>query len=96
LLPRYDIQPGAFGPGGAAELPMVLHALAGSYAVLRAWLGSPYLANALAAGSLLTALRQSRHLGSAGGDEGPPVVSRGSVQWRTSGGGGGGVGCAGE
>jgi hypothetical protein len=61
VLSRYDSQPGAFGPGGSiAELPMILHALADAGTALRALLGSAYVSNALAAASLLTALRQGR------------------------------------
>jgi len=60
LLPDHSVQPGAFGPGGWAELPMILQALAGIGGVLKAFLGSPQVANALAAASLLTALRQGR------------------------------------
>jgi hypothetical protein len=68
VLSRYDGQPGAFGPGGSAELPMILHALAAAGTALRALLGSAYLGNTLAAASLLTALRQGR--GHGPGEEG--------------------------
>ena len=60
LLPGHSVQPGAFGPGGWAELPMILQALASIGPALKAFLGSPQMANALAAASLLTALRQGR------------------------------------
>jgi hypothetical protein len=60
LLPGHGVQPGAFGPGGWAELPMILQALASIGPVLKAFLGSPQVANVLAAASLLTALRQGR------------------------------------
>jgi hypothetical protein len=61
LLPRHNVQPGAFGPGAAGvDLPLVLQALADSGRELLALLRSPYLANALAAGSLFAALRQGR------------------------------------
>lgn len=60
LLPSHSVQPGAFGPGGWAELPMILQALASIGPALKAFVGSPQVANALAAASLLTALRQGR------------------------------------
>jgi hypothetical protein len=63
LLPRYDVQPGAFGPGGAAELPFLLQALEQAYHVLQGLLSSPSLGNTLAAGSLLIAVRDSRKAG---------------------------------
>lgn len=58
LMPRPSVQPGAFGPGTfAADLPLILQALAHAGDVLLALLRSAYLSNALAAGSLLVALR---------------------------------------
>jgi hypothetical protein len=60
LLPGHSVQPGAFGPGGWAELPVILQALASVGPVLKAFVGSPQVANVLAAASLLTALRQGR------------------------------------
>ena len=58
LLPRPGTQPGAFGPGAfAADLPLILRGLADSAHMLIAFLGSPYLGNALAGGSLLVAFR---------------------------------------
>lgn len=58
LMPRSNVQPGAFGPGTfAADLPLILRALAHAGNVLLALLRSAYLNNALAAGSLLVALR---------------------------------------
>jgi hypothetical protein len=63
LLPRYDVEPGAFGPGGAAELPLLLQSLEQAYHVLRDLLSSSFLGNALAAGSLLVAVRDSRQPG---------------------------------
>lgn len=58
LLPRPSVQPGAFGPGAyAADLPLILRGLADAASVLLALLRSPYLSNALAAGSLLLAFR---------------------------------------
>ena len=62
LLPRPGVQPGAFGPGAlAADLPLILGGLADSARVLLALLGSPYLSNALAAGTLLVAFRSDHH-----------------------------------
>jgi hypothetical protein len=62
LLPRPSVQPGAFGPGAyAANLPLILRGLADAASMLRALLGSPYLSNALAAGSLLVAFRADHH-----------------------------------
>ena len=58
LLPRPNVQPGAFGPGAyAADLPLILRGLADAANMLLALLRSPYLSNALAAGSLLVAFR---------------------------------------
>jgi hypothetical protein len=58
LLPRPGVQPGAFGPGAlAADLPLILRGLADAAEMLLALLGSSYLSNALAAGSLLVAFR---------------------------------------
>jgi hypothetical protein len=89
LQPRPSVQPGAFGPGTlAADLPLILRALADAGNALRALLGSSYLANALAAGSLVVTLRAAR----GGGGEGagkpaapaetgppPPVSERHAV-----------------
>jgi hypothetical protein len=76
LVPRSRVQPGAFGPGAfAADLPLLLRALADSANALLFLLRSPYLSNALAAGSLIAALRAGRHGDpSAGAPE--PVVAR--------------------
>lgn len=65
LLPRPGVQPGAFGPGAfAADLPLILRGLADAADMLLALLGSSYLSNALAAGSLLAAFRAGhRHQG---------------------------------
>lgn len=61
LLPRPSVQPGAFGPGTlAAELPVILRALADARDALLALLGSSYASNVLAAGSLIVALRAGR------------------------------------
>jgi hypothetical protein len=66
LFPGYEVQPGAFGPGVlVASLPLILHALAQAGPVLRNLLGSGYLANTLAAASLVVALRQEH-------GDGPP------------------------
>ena len=62
LLPRPGVQPGAFGPGAyAADLPVILRGLADAANVLLSVLRSPYLSNALAAGSLLVAFRADHH-----------------------------------
>jgi hypothetical protein len=62
LLPRPGVQPGAFGPGAyAADLPLILRGLADAANTLLALLRSPYLSNALAAGSLLVAFRADQH-----------------------------------
>lgn len=62
LLPRPSVQPGAFGPGAhAADLPLILRGLADAASMLLALLRSPYLANALAVGSLLVAFRADHH-----------------------------------
>jgi hypothetical protein len=62
LLPRTGVQPGAFGPGAyAADLPLILRGLADAADMLLALLHSPYLSNALAAGSLLVAFRADHH-----------------------------------
>jgi hypothetical protein len=62
LLPRPGVQPGAFGPGAyAADLPVILRGLADAASMLLAVLRSPYLSNALAAGSLLVAFRADHH-----------------------------------
>jgi hypothetical protein len=59
LFPRHNAQPGAFGPGAMAmELPWILLALDHAGNAVLAVLRSQYLANTLAAGSLLVALRQ--------------------------------------
>jgi hypothetical protein len=58
LVPRPSVQPGAFGPGiYAAELPLILRALADAGGAVLSLLASTYLGNALAAASLLVALR---------------------------------------
>jgi hypothetical protein len=76
LVPRPRVQPGAFGPGAyAADLPLIFRSLADSANALLFLLRSPYLSNALAAGSLLAALRAGRGSGpSAGAPE--PVVAQ--------------------
>ncbi|MGH3403860.1 MAG: hypothetical protein ACRDRJ_15375 [Streptosporangiaceae bacterium] len=76
LMPRTRVQPGAFGPGAfAADLPLILRSLADSANALLFLLRSPYLSNALAAGTLLAALGARRGGGpSAGAPE--PVVAR--------------------
>jgi hypothetical protein len=57
LLPRPGVQPGAFGPGiYAVELPLILRALADAGSALLPLLGSTYLGNIVAIGSLLAAL----------------------------------------
>jgi hypothetical protein len=62
LLPHPGVQPGAFGPGAyAADLPLILRGLADAANILLALLRSPYLNNALAAGSLLVAFRADHH-----------------------------------
>lgn len=64
LMPRPNVQPGAFGPGiFAADLPLILQALAHAGKMLLALLRSAYLSNALAAGSLLAALRAAHGRG---------------------------------
>lgn len=66
LLPRASVQPGAFGPGAyAADLPLILRGLADAASMLVAFLRSPYLSNALAAGSLLVAFRSGHRHGQA-------------------------------
>ena len=66
LLPRHNVQPGAFGAGAfATELPWVLQALDQASKALIAVLRSQYLGNALAAGSLLVALPCLPTLGEA-------------------------------
>jgi hypothetical protein len=71
LLPRPSVQPGAFGPGAlAADLPLILRGLADAANVLLALLRSPYLSNALAAGSLLVAFRAGHQ------HEGPAEAGR--------------------
>jgi hypothetical protein len=61
-LQRVSVQPGAFGPGTyAVDLPLVLQALADAGEALLFLLRSPYFSNAVAAGSLLVALRAGRH-----------------------------------
>ena len=96
LLPRPSVQPGAFGPGTfAADLPLILRGLADAANVLLAFLRSPYLSNALAAGSLLVAFRADHHHGQtaeagqpgsspAAGTEppqAPPVSEREALEW---------------
>ena len=66
LLPRPNVQPGAFGPGTyAVDLPLILRALADAGNALLSLLRGPYLSNALAAGSLLVALRADHGQGQA-------------------------------
>jgi hypothetical protein len=73
LLPRPSVQPGAFGPGAyAADLPLILRGLADAASMLLAFLRSPYLSNALAAGSLLVAFRSGHRHGQAT-EAGPPA-----------------------
>jgi hypothetical protein len=74
LLPRSSVQPGAFGPGAyAAELPLIFRALADAGSALLPLLRGSYLSNALAAGSLLVALRgDHRHAQAAETD--PPTA----------------------
>jgi hypothetical protein len=70
LFPGYGVQPGAFGPGAlVAALPLILHALAQASPAVRSLLGSGYLANTLAASSLMVALRQE-HGGGPSGEQG--------------------------
>jgi hypothetical protein len=74
LLPRSSAQPGAFGPGSSlADLPLILRALADAGNWLLWLLRSPDLSNALAAGSLLIALRADRGHGQASEPERPPA-----------------------
>lgn len=62
LLPSPGVQPGAFGPGAyAVDLPLILRGLADAASMLLELLRSPYLSNALAAGSLLVAIRSDRY-----------------------------------
>lgn len=59
LLPHDGVQPGGFGPATlVAELPRILQALDYAGSALIVVLRSQYLGNALAAGSLLVAVRQ--------------------------------------
>jgi hypothetical protein len=77
LLPRPSVQPGAFGPGAfAADLPLILRGLADAANVLVAFLRSPYLSNALAAGSLLVAFR-AEHQHGRPADAGRPASRTG-------------------
>jgi hypothetical protein len=80
LVPRPRVQPGAFGPGAyAADLPLIFHCLADSAHALLFVLRSTYLSNALAAASLLAALRAGRGSGpGAGAPE--PVVAQGAAE----------------
>jgi hypothetical protein len=72
LLPRPSAQPGAFGPGSSpADLPLILRALADAGNWLLWLLRSPDLSNALAAGSLLVALRADHGHGQASEPERP-------------------------
>jgi hypothetical protein len=72
LLQRPSTQPGAFGPGGSpADLPLILRALTDAGNWLLWLLSSPDLSNALAAGSLLIALRNDRGHGQASESERP-------------------------
>jgi hypothetical protein len=83
LWPRASVQPGAFGPGTlGAYLPVFLRAVADAGGALLALLGSSYLSNGLAIGSLMVALRAGRSSrtegkppGAAG--TGPPPVPEG-------------------
>ena len=86
LVPRPGVQPGAFGLGElGAYLPVVLRAVADAGSALLALLGSSFLGNGLAAGSLMVALRAARggkdgpggHPATAG--TGPPSVPEGQV-----------------
>lgn len=75
LMPRPRVQPGAFGPGAfAADLPLIFRSLADSANALLFLLRSPYLSNALAAGSLLAALRARRGSGPSAGAPEPAVA----------------------
>jgi hypothetical protein len=80
LLPRPSVQPGAFGPGTlAAELPLILRALADAGDWLLALLRGSYLSNALAAASLIAALRAG-HGGEAPAAERPAVPAATATQ----------------
>lgn len=71
LLSRPSVRPGAFGLATCAgDLPLILRALADAGNALLSLLRSPYLNNALAAGSLVVALR------SAPGREREPTSGR--------------------
>ncbi|MEU5595169.1 hypothetical protein [Streptomyces sp. NPDC020298] len=60
LRPAPSVPAGTGGALAAAVLPMLWDALAASYALLKAALGSSVLANAIAASTLLLALRERR------------------------------------
>jgi hypothetical protein len=61
LWPGYNTQPGAFGPGAsAADLPMILHALAYSGQAILALLRGPYVADTVAASGLLAVVKLTR------------------------------------
>jgi hypothetical protein len=80
LRPRPSVQPGAFGPGAfAADLPLILRALADTGNILLALLRSPYFGNAMAAGGLLAALRPAHHDGPRTAT-GPPAAQRPAEQ----------------
>ncbi len=67
LFARKGVQPGAFGPGAsAADLPAILHALAGARTAIMTLLRGPYVSDALIAGTLLTVARRDRGHGPAG------------------------------
>jgi hypothetical protein len=88
LLARPSVQPGAFGPGiYAVELPLILRALADAGKALLSLLGSPYLSNALATGSLIVALRAGHGPEHAPQAEGPPSSWLPGLPWRLSGSG---------
>lgn len=65
LRPAPAVPAGTGGALAAAVLPMLWDALAGSYALLKAALGSSVLANAISASALLLALRERRAEGPA-------------------------------
>lgn len=86
LWPRPGVQPGAFGPGTlGAYLPVILRAVADAGNALLALLGSSFLGNGLAAGSLMVALRGARRgregPGTSPGaaETGPPPVPEGQA-----------------
>lgn len=86
LWPRPSVQPGAFGAGTlGAYLPFVLRAVADAGDALLALLGSSFLGNGLAAGSLIVALRAARSAkeepGTPAGaaENGPPPAPEGQA-----------------